>query len=222
MLASMACCIPITLTFRTSTEWMCYITIIDQDSMRSNASGKWNGLKINCFTKRHKEWLPYLKRGDVVILHDVKVIFFFFEFQNYCLISSQIEDYMGNIVGVGQHDRLRWAAYSPTAGEIYYGPPNNTPREEKLAGGFGASFSPFYETDEADIQHCISLSDWWKKILEKDLSESVVPISKGNGKRLHRLLSETGPNVPPSGYFDCTVEVSSSLSQLLLSFLVYS
>ncbi|PPQ86888.1 hypothetical protein CVT25_012607 [Psilocybe cyanescens] len=114
---------------------------------------------------------------------------------------------MGNLVGYGQHNRLRWAAYSPSAGEIHYGPPNNAPKEENLADGFGAPFSPFYVADEIDIQHCISISDWWRKLLAKDLSESVVPIAKGPIKRLHRLISETGPNVYPSGFFDCTVEV---------------
>lgn len=27
-------------------------------------------------------------------------------------------------------------------------------------------------------------------------------------RRVHRLISDAGPNVPPDGYFDCTVEVS--------------
>ncbi|KAH9484199.1 hypothetical protein JR316_0003679 [Psilocybe cubensis] len=175
---------------RSLTEWMCYITIVDQDSTRSDSSGRWNGLKINCFMKRHKEWLPCVNRGDVVILHSVK-----------------IEEYRGDIMGIGQHNILRWAAYSPFAGEIHYGSANNAPKEEILADGFGGLFSPYYRPDEDDIQHCITLSDWWKKILEKDQSELVVPVSSDNLKRKHRLLCETGPHVFPNGYFDCTVEV---------------
>lgn len=148
-----------------------------------------------------------------------------FDLINYHLISVQIEEYMGNLVGYGQHNRLRWAAYSPSAGEIHYGPPNNAPKEENLADGFGAPFSPFYVADEIDIQHCISISDWWRKLLAKDLSESVVPIAKGPIKRLHRLISETGPNVYPSGFFDCTVEVIFSyctFSPLSLVYLCFS
>lgn len=54
-------------------EWMCFVEIVDTSSTRSDANGQWKGVKINCFTKRYKEWLPCLQRGDAVILRDIKV-----------------------------------------------------------------------------------------------------------------------------------------------------
>lgn len=42
------------------------------------------GMKINCFTKHHAEWLPNADYGDVVIIRRVKVLSSYLKF----LISS--------------------------------------------------------------------------------------------------------------------------------------
>ena len=49
------------------TDWMRFIDIIDPSNYGST------GLKINCFTKKYKEWLPHPVWGHVVILRNVKV-----------------------------------------------------------------------------------------------------------------------------------------------------
>lgn len=87
------------------------------------------------------------------------------------------------------------------------------PREEGLADGFGVTFSPFYEPKEGELQYCLKLSNWWRQLQNIEQSDSikyaVVTLPKPSSHRVHRLISEAGPLVPPDGYFDCTVEVSS-------------
>lgn len=84
------------------------------------------------------------------------------------------------------------------------------PKEEGLAdAGFGVLFSPFYEPKESELRYCSKLSDWWRQL--KNIEQTGVDVVCNNptSQRVHRLISEAGPSVPPGGYFDCTVEVSS-------------
>jgi len=125
----------------------------------------------------------------------------------------QILNFQGCIVGTGYHDKLTWAACSPP-GRIHHGPPNEAPREARLApGGFGVCFSPFYHPTKDEILHCVKLSDWWREV-QTDEQKHLVhagPTYSHQGvvnRRVHRLISDAGPSVPPDGYFDCTVEVS--------------
>ena len=112
----------------------------------------------------------------------------------------------GSLVGTGYYDKLRWAAFSPSTKSFYHGQLEGVPREEGLVdGGFGVTFSPFYEPKEGELQYCLKLSDWWRQ--SQNIEHSVDPVRQS--RRVHRLISEAGPLVPPDGYFDCTVEVSS-------------
>ena len=74
----------------------------------------------------------------------------------------------------------------------------------------------------AENQYCIRLADWWlerSKEFESragehgstvyQISGDDVPQSHGGG-RVHRLIKEASPHAPPSGYFDCTIEVSTT------------
>jgi hypothetical protein len=132
---------------------------------------------------------------------------------SHFLRSFQILAYQGSLVGTGYHDQLSWATWSPP-GRIHHGPPNKAPREAGLApGGFGVSFSPFYQPTREEILYCVKLSDWWREVQKEEQKHLVYagPSISHQGfavKRIHRLISEAGPNVPPDGYFDCTVEVS--------------
>ena len=112
------------------------------------------------------------------------------------------------LVGTGYSNKLLWAAFSPSTNSIYHGQLNNVPREEGLAdGGFGVSFSPFYEPKEGVLRYCLKLSAWWRKL--QNIEQSGVDVIRNpTSRRVHRLISEAGPSVPPEGYFDCTVEVS--------------
>ena len=114
------------------------------------------------------------------------------------------------LVGTGYFNKLRWAAFSPSTNTIYHGQLNNVPREEGLAdGGFGVLFSPFYEPKEGELRYCSKLSNWWRQLQNIEESGRVDVVRNPPLRRLHLLISEAGPLVPPDGYFDCTIEVSS-------------
>ena len=122
--------------------------------------------------------------------------------------------FQNRLIGTGYHGKLCWATWSPP-GRIHHGTLNSAPREEGLAeGGFGVSFSPFYQPTEEEILYCVKLSDWWRALYpsrpslspsSKQASKSTISLQSST--RVHRLISEAGPDVPPHGYFDCTVEV---------------
>jgi hypothetical protein len=91
----------------------------------------------------------------------------------------------------------------------------NAPRSAGIAAGFGYVFSPFFEPQQADLDYCLKIYNWWRAIVkakEQDMGvvrqinasmmESTVHM------RMHRLISEASPNMAPKGYFDCTAEVS--------------
>ena len=120
------------------------------------------------------------------------------------------------LVGTGYANKLLWAAFSPSTNSIYHGQLNNVPREEGLAeGGFGVSFSPFYEPKEGELRYCSKLSDWWRQLQNIEQSGVDVVVRNSDSRRVHRLISEAGPSVPPNGYFDCTVEVSLTSSSVI-------
>lgn len=134
---------------------------------------------------------------------------------------TQIVQYQGVLTGTGYAEKLRWAAFSSSKGEVHYGPPNNVPKQEGLAdGGLGASFTPFFQPDSPEIRYCVKLSDWWREAqpqvdtgdtklrIEEKPNRSYPQLSRTH--RVHRLISEAGPLVPPDGYFDCTIEVCLS------------
>lgn len=134
---------------------------------------------------------------------------------------KQIVQYQGNLTGTGYAEKLRWAAFSSSKGEVHHGPPNNAPKQEGLAdGGLGASFSPFFEPNSLEIRYCVKLSDWWREVKPKvDTGDTKLQIEEkanrsyrqiSRSQRVHRLISEAGPSVPPDGYFDCTIEVCLS------------
>ncbi|KAG6854698.1 hypothetical protein C0991_002409 [Blastosporella zonata] len=117
-------------------------------------------------------------------------------------------------MGIGYHDKLQWAIYSPSTGKIRHGNLNGAPLSESLGGDFGYPFSPFFKPDEAEVRYCLKMADWWAEIETRRESTMKVHqvgdacnVTLSKSTRQHRLISEAGPLVPPSGYFDCTVEV---------------
>jgi hypothetical protein len=112
------------------------------------------------------------------------------------------------LTGIGYSDKLGWAAFSPSKNAIYHGQLKGVPSQEGLGdGGYGANFSPFYQPKEGEVQYCMKLSDWWQEVQKTEQSHTVDPVHNSLG-RVHRLISDAGPSMPPDGYFDCTVEVS--------------
>ncbi|TFK54610.1 hypothetical protein OE88DRAFT_933707 [Heliocybe sulcata] len=182
-------------------DWMACITVLDPSNADLDSGygfGDKDGFKINCFSKLYQEWLPRPRQGDVLLLRKVK--------RSIWQESS---------MGIGYFDKLRWAIYSPSIGEWHHGDLGEAPRVMALGGGFGAPFSPFWDMQQDELEYCIQLADWWQA-MEKEKRKrmgfiqqvSMVPrYSMGGGKQ-HRLISDCTPDMPPAGYFNCTVEVT--------------
>lgn len=79
----------------------------------------------------------------------------------------------------------------------------------------GKEFSPFWHPTSAELQYCAELSKWWKAVEEErkekqgpvTMIEAAPVLGRTTKKREHRLIRDAGPEVPPQGFFDCTVEV---------------
>jgi hypothetical protein len=98
---------------------------------------------------------------------------------------------------------------------VTHGDLQGVPLAEGLApGGRGHPFTPFYHPLELEIRYCLQLSDWWQEVEKQRQSmfgeaHNVQVSSKASRvQREHRLISDTGPDIAPQGFFDCTVEVS--------------
>lgn len=117
--------------------------------------------------------------------------------------------------GVGYCDKLRWAVFHPETGKVDHGDIGNAPRSEVLGGGFGYSFSPFWNPSESELVYCLKMADWWRAVQKTREKETGVVHHIGTGsftgygrqRRLHRLICDASPDAPPNGFFDCTVEV---------------
>ncbi|KAG5354094.1 hypothetical protein C0989_009792 [Termitomyces sp. Mn162] len=183
---------------RTRTEeWCCNVQLVDPSNTEVENLTDAGGFRVNCFSRKYAEWLPYPDLGEILIMRDLK-----------------ISNYNGTM-GIGYHGRLQWAIFSTSTGKIRYGVLGNAPESEGLQEGFGYTFSPFFKPEEAEIRYCLRMADWWSEV-EKCRKNNVQvyqvcgtsdAISHSRPRRQHRLISEAGPHVPPQGYFDCTVEV---------------
>ncbi|PPQ67468.1 hypothetical protein CVT24_011525 [Panaeolus cyanescens] len=184
-------------------EWMRFLHIIDP----SNYSADWEafssiGFKVNIFSKKHKEWLPHPRIGDAVLLRAVK-----------------IQQYQDRITGTIMASGLSWAAFSPDSGKIHHGPPSSAPKFDRLAdSNHGANVTPYYNPGVEEVTYCVQLSDWWREVRPKNFVVAEQRSVRGPElpaigiKRVHRLIQDAHPEVPPNGYFDCTVEVLRGIS----------
>jgi hypothetical protein len=75
-------------------------------------------------------------------------------------------------------------------------------------------FKPFWDPSQSELEYCSRMAEWWRGVLEVQKKQmgvvhqiSGVPLQARNQGRIHRLISEADPKLPPGGYFDCTVEV---------------
>lgn len=116
---------------------------------------------------------------------------------------------------VGYKDKLRWAIFNPETGLVHHGDKAGAPDSEGLADGFGFEFSPFWTPKAVELTQCLRLADWWRAVLKVVQSTMGEVHQIGSGemyskpRRIHRLISEASPDIPPNGFFDCTVEVSA-------------
>jgi len=182
------------------------------------------GTRINCFTAKYEGWLPSPKIGDIVTLRGVKVstvpIFTSILSSFSTIVFADAEPVSilqsGGSTLVGYKNRLRWAIFDPEAGKLHHGDRGEAPQSEGLGDGFGYQFCPFWTAKEAELTHCLRLTDWWlaavKTIQSKmghvyQVRTDVSYLSGPRARRVHRLISEASPDLPPNGFFDCTVEV---------------
>lgn len=119
---------------------------------------------------------------------------------------------------MGYKDKMRWAIFSPEQGKLHHGDRGDAPESEGLAAGFGYEFSPFWRAQGTELTVCLRYADWWRavlKVVEKNVGRvhqiggGGVSTSFSGNQRVHRLISEASPDLPPRGFFDCTVEASS-------------
>jgi|ERR1700722_8895384 len=119
------------------------------------------------------------------------------------------------ITGVGYRDKLQWAVFDPKTGQAHHGNIGNAPRSEGLAEGHGYPFSPFWNATEDELAYCSKLAGWESAMLklkqQQQQTGEIHPVPDNfptrGVRRVHRLISDASPDMPPSGYFDCTVEV---------------
>jgi len=119
---------------------------------------------------------------------------------------------------------MKWATFSRAARQHVPVKLTTVPMEDNIATqGDVLVCSPFLkELSEAELQRCSEICDWWKETQAKigidvDEGDAKAPVRE-EWQRVHRLLQDAGPDVPPSGYCDCTVEVRLT-SQLWVQYL---
>ena len=102
---------------------------------------------------------------------------------------------------------MRWAVYDPLKHSIR--PPNkgDAPEKELIDDGMGYEYSPYWEPfqDSIELEYCRQIGEWWKALDKQKVS--TVECS-GSVCKQHLLISEASPDLPPMGFFNCTVEVS--------------
>lgn len=71
----------------------------------------------------------------------------------------------------------------------------------------GYEYSPYWEPfqDSIELEYCRQIGEWWKALDKQKVS--TVECS-GSVCKQHLLISEASPDLPPMGFFNCTVEVS--------------
>lgn len=108
---------------------------------------------VNCFQKKHAEWLPQAEVGGIVLFRRVKP-------STFC----------GGLNGIGYGNKLRWATYDIQARRFRDPDRNDALHFEILDEGFGYSFSPYYEPSEQgkETEYCAQLADWWQAIHAKE------------------------------------------------------
>lgn len=74
----------------------------------------------------------------------------------------------------------------------------------------GYEFSPYWEPlrDSNELEYCRQIGEWWKARRGPE-GENVSTVEfSGTPPKQHLLISEASPDLPPGGFFNCTVEVS--------------
>ncbi|KAG1723165.1 hypothetical protein EDD22DRAFT_790179 [Suillus occidentalis] len=171
-------------------EWTRIFSIVDPSCMEDDVDFLGYKLTVNCFQKKHVEWLPQAEVGDIVIFRRLKATAF-----------------NNALNGTGYWDKLRWATYDTKNRRFRKPNGKDASRSETVDRGLDYFYSPYYE--EANMQdnetkYCAQLADWWQALCGKSQGiAACVP----QPSRKHHLISEVALDDYPQFYFDCTVEI---------------
>ncbi|KAG2363432.1 hypothetical protein BDR07DRAFT_1404363 [Suillus spraguei] len=171
-------------------DWSRNFCIVDPSCMEKDLDIVTHKFTVNCFQKKHAEWLPQAEVGDIVLFRRLK-----------------ISTFGGGVNGIGYWNTLRWATYDTQARRFRNPNRNDAPRSVAQDEGFGYAYSPYYEPSEEgkEAEYCAQLADWWQAIHTKEQSITVQCAPRPS--REHHLISEVTTDTSPQGYFDCTVEI---------------
>jgi hypothetical protein len=193
-------------------EWSRSFTVTDPSKFEATP----NGTTVTCFQKKYLEWLPQVKQHDVVILRKLRVRLWQ-SLRKRCVLISivasfQIAEFNGESKATGFSDKLRWAVYDPNTHWIQPPIKGDAPEKEALDDGLSYEFSPYWEPiqDSVELHYCRRIVEWWKPLQEhRDRNVTTVQCS-GAARKQHLLISQASPDLPPNGFFKCTVEVSTA------------
>ncbi|KAG9318610.1 hypothetical protein JVU11DRAFT_703 [Chiua virens] len=166
-----------------TNDWTRSITLVDPSTIDLPRQS----IKVNCFQKKYSEWLPQVQKDDIVILRKLKAV-----------------DFKGTISATGYGDKLRWAVYDLAKQSIRVPNKGDAPDKELVDHGMGYEYSPYWEPfqDSVELEYCRQMGEWWKLKRQK-----VSTVQCSEPPRKHLLISEASPDLPPRGFFNCTVEV---------------
>ncbi|KAI9459437.1 hypothetical protein BJY52DRAFT_1148908 [Lactarius psammicola] len=178
----------------TKGDWCTCFSLLDPsvlDSFGGVLYTDGSGIKINCFMRLEK-WVPNPKRGDVVLLRQVKIGQWQDKFTGTCFANT-----------------MQWAIYKPAAKKVLQPDP-------KLSS-IRSHHLPSWDLVPPEIEYCAQLAKWWAAVQRTRAERQGIAIQIGGGpiaaverkttSRQHLLIRDADPGREPRGYFNCTVEV---------------
>ncbi|KAJ3835637.1 hypothetical protein F5878DRAFT_627393 [Lentinula raphanica] len=188
------------ITQSSTGDYMCTLHLVDPGKrVRSNDSYLMETpAKVVCFAKVSSKWLPSVREGDIVVLHNVKA-----------------SSFQGGTNLVGYNDKLQWAIYGPD-GQLTHGDIPSDLSKDTL-NDRGLPFSPFLQTEAPILlDYCSKLRQWWDAVQgkKKDFlgkthqvgSQALTPPPERSA-RPWLTIKDASPNTISNGYFNCVVEV---------------
>jgi hypothetical protein len=129
------------------------------------------------------------------------------------VVYLQIQLYNNHLSGVGYKGRFQWATYSFEKKQFSHGEQGGATNARPLANGEGFVYTPYAQPGSVTKAYCIRLKRWWEEVSKqrKELigenHEVDISYTPQQVVRKHSLIQNISPDMQPSGYFNCTVEV---------------
>ncbi|KAJ3850644.1 hypothetical protein EV368DRAFT_84337 [Lentinula lateritia] len=189
--------IPINLL---ATDYMCALHLVDPGN-RSNSDNTHlmsTPAKVNCFAEVNSKWLPSVREGDIVVLHNVKA-----------------SNFNGGTNLVGYKDKFQWAIYGRD-GKLAHGViPSDIPRDTTTDRGL--RFTPFLQSgDSTLLSYCSKLREWWNAVECKkkeflgethQVGNHVLTPPPERSARPWLSIKDVDTGIISNGYFNCVAEI---------------